>query len=76
MTPAFSSWQAFFAMGGYAFFVWLSVIVTLIALSALVLHTVLERRRLLTAIQQQQARDRRIRAAKQKNHATSAGDQP
>ncbi|EAA6792660.1 heme exporter protein CcmD, partial [Salmonella enterica] len=23
MSPAFSSWSDFFAMGGYAFFVWL-----------------------------------------------------
>ncbi|EEZ0748980.1 heme exporter protein CcmD, partial [Escherichia coli] len=22
MTPAFASWNEFFAMGGYAFFVW------------------------------------------------------
>ncbi|PXV39990.1 heme exporter protein CcmD, partial [Salmonella enterica subsp. enterica serovar Newport] len=25
MSPAFSSWSDFFAMGGYAFFVWLAV---------------------------------------------------
>ncbi|MHA6429485.1 heme exporter protein CcmD, partial [Escherichia coli] len=25
MTPAFASWNEFFAMGGYAFFVWLAV---------------------------------------------------
>ncbi|MGG6060496.1 heme exporter protein CcmD, partial [Salmonella enterica] len=24
MSPAFSSWSDFFAMGGYAFFVWLA----------------------------------------------------
>ena len=27
MTPAFASWNEFFAMGGYAFFVWLAVVV-------------------------------------------------
>ena len=26
MTPAFASWNEFFAMGGYAFFVWLAVV--------------------------------------------------
>ncbi|MEQ4583122.1 MAG: heme exporter protein CcmD, partial [Pantoea agglomerans] len=29
MTPAFSSWHAFFEMGGYAFYVWLAVACTL-----------------------------------------------
>ncbi|STK49569.1 heme exporter protein D (cytochrome C-type biogenesis protein) [Escherichia coli] len=29
MTPAFASWNEFFAMGGYAFFVWLAVVMTL-----------------------------------------------
>ncbi|MCL9322220.1 heme exporter protein CcmD [Salmonella enterica subsp. enterica serovar Enteritidis] len=28
MSPAFSSWSDFFAMGGYAFFVWLAVAMT------------------------------------------------
>ncbi|MCT7108692.1 heme exporter protein CcmD, partial [Salmonella enterica] len=39
MSPAFSSWSDFFAMGGYAFFVWLAVAMTvapLIMLSPLV----------------------------------------
>lgn len=30
MTPAFASWNEFFAMGGYAFFVWLAVVMTVI----------------------------------------------
>lgn len=75
MTPAFSSWQAFFAMGGYAFFVWLAVIVTFIALAGLVLHTLSQRRRLLADIRQRQSRERRIRAAKSKTIvAESAGE--
>ncbi len=32
MNAAFSSWQAFFAMGGYAFYVWLAVAATLLSL--------------------------------------------
>ena len=32
MTPAFASWNEFFAMGGYAFFVWLAVVMTVIPL--------------------------------------------
>ncbi|KGT91863.1 cell shape determination protein CcmD [Erwinia typographi] len=77
MTPAFSSWPAFFAMGGYAFYVWLAVACTLIALTGLVLHTIVQRRRLLNAIRQRQSRERRIHAAKSKKIAgEAAGEQP
>jgi heme exporter protein D len=75
MTPAFSSWHDFFAMGGYAFYVWLSVIVTLISFGGLLLHTLLLRRRLLAEIRQRESRERRIRAAKTKQAAgEAAGD--
>lgn len=36
MTPAFASRNEFFAMGGYAFFVWLAVVMTVIPLVVLV----------------------------------------
>ncbi|EAA4698189.1 heme exporter protein CcmD, partial [Salmonella enterica] len=42
MSPAFSSWSDFFAMGGYAFFVWLAVAMTVAPLALLALHTVLQ----------------------------------
>ncbi|NIF20876.1 MULTISPECIES: heme exporter protein CcmD [Pantoea] len=76
MTPAFASWHDFFAMGGYAFYVWLAVILTLIPLSALVLHTLVQRRRLLAQIRQRQSRERRIRAAKSKKAASEAAGDP
>lgn len=76
MTPAFSSWSAFFAMGGYAFYVWLAVICTLIPLGALLLHTLLQRRRLLAEIRQRQSRERRIRSAKMKQAAGEAAGDP
>jgi len=77
MTPAFSSWHAFFQMGGYAFYVWLAVASTLIALGVLVLHTVLQRRTLLHDIRQRQSRDCRIQAAKNRKVASeNAGEQP
>ncbi|WP_428943654.1 heme exporter protein CcmD [Pantoea sp. FN060301] len=72
MTSAFASWPAFFAMGGYAFYVWLAVACTLISLGGLVIHTLIQRRRLLTEIRQRQARERRIRAAKSKKAAGEA----
>ncbi|EAZ4762060.1 heme exporter protein CcmD, partial [Salmonella enterica] len=37
MRTAFSSWSDFFAMGGYAFFVWLAVAMTVAPLAALAL---------------------------------------
>ncbi len=72
MTPAFTSWHAFFAMGGYAFYVWLAVTCTLLPLIGLTLHTLLLRRRLLAEIRQRDARERRIRAAKMKKAAADA----
>ncbi|MDU6433782.1 MAG: heme exporter protein CcmD [Pantoea sp.] len=76
MTPAFSSLSAFLAMGGYAFYVWLAVICTLISLGALLLHTLLQRRRLLAEIRQRQSRERRIRSAKMKQAAGEAAGDP
>lgn len=56
MTPAFASWAAFVAMGGYAFYVWLAVAATLLSLAGLLLHTLWQRRVLLAAIRRRQAR--------------------
>ncbi|EAO2309554.1 heme exporter protein CcmD, partial [Salmonella enterica] len=50
MSPAFSSWSDFFAMGGYAFFVWLAVAMTVAPLALLALHTVLQRRAILRGV--------------------------
>lgn len=70
MNVAFGSWQAFFAMGGYAFYVWLAVAATVIPLLALVFHTLWQRRQLLADVRRRQARERRIRQSQQsKNNA-------
>ncbi len=61
MMPAFSSWSAFFAMGGYAFYVWLAVSMTLLTLLGLVMQTHWQRRQLLGDIRRQQARAQRVR---------------
>lgn len=68
MTPAFQSFSAFWAMGGYAFYVWLSVGMTLLALLALVIHTRWQRRAILADVRRHQARERRIRAAREQQH--------
>ncbi|ARJ42901.1 heme exporter protein CcmD [Pantoea alhagi] len=72
MKPAFSSWHDFLAMGGYGFYVWLAVSVTLLSLAALAGHTLWQRRQLLKSVRQYQARERRIRAAKMKRAASEA----
>lgn len=66
VSPAFSSWSDFFAMGGYAFFVWLAVAITV---APLALHTVLQRRAILRGVAQQQAREARMRAAQAQQEA-------
>lgn len=58
MTPAFASWNEFFAMGGYAFFVWLAVVMTVIPLVVLVVHSVMQHRAILRGVAQQRARER------------------
>ncbi|EBO1743957.1 heme exporter protein CcmD [Salmonella enterica subsp. enterica serovar Schwarzengrund] len=63
MSPAFSSWSDFFAMGGYAFFVWLAVAMTVAP------HTVLQRRAILRGVAQQRAREARMRAAQAQQEA-------
>lgn len=44
MSSAFASWSDFFAMGGYAFYVWLAVALTITPLLLLCIHTVLQRK--------------------------------
>lgn len=60
MSPAFSSWHDFFAMGGYAFYVWLSVAATLLSLVVLVAHTLIQHRQILGDVRRRQAREKRI----------------
>ena len=69
MTPAFASWNEFFAMGGYAFFVWLAVAMTVIPLAVLVVHSVMQHRAILRGVAQQRAREARLRAAQQQEAA-------
>ncbi|WP_145538824.1 heme exporter protein CcmD [Yersinia kristensenii] len=65
MNPAFHSWAAFFAMGGYAFYVWLAVAATLLSLLGLWVHTLWQHKQLLADIQRREAREQRIRQANQ-----------
>ncbi|EFE09510.1 heme exporter protein CcmD [Citrobacter youngae] len=65
MTSAFHTWRDFWQMGGYAFYVWLAVAVTLLSLLLLVWHTRWQRRALLADVRRQQARERRVAAARE-----------
>lgn len=63
MNVAFGSLSEFFAMGGYAFYVWLAVAFTIIPLCLLVAHTFWQRKALLADVRRQQGRERRIKNA-------------
>lgn len=58
MTSAFPSLNAFFAMGGYALYVWLSVGLTLIPLAALAWHSHQQHRALLRSLNAMLAKEK------------------
>ncbi|EKY1942455.1 heme exporter protein CcmD [Cronobacter turicensis] len=60
MTAALTT---FFLMGGYAFYVWLAVAMTVIPLALLIAHTCFARRALRREIEKRQARERRRQGA-------------
>ena len=72
MNAAFSSWQAFFAMGGYAFYVWLAVAATLLSLLGLLVHTLWQRKQLLAEVSRQASRERRIRQSQHSKQSAAA----
>lgn len=63
MNSAFASWADFFAMGGYALYVWLSVAFTLGPLALLALDSWLQHRQLKRDIAREQRRKRHESAA-------------
>jgi heme exporter protein D len=68
MTPAFASWSDFFAMGGYALYVWLAVAMSVIPLVVLVCiprYSIA----ILRGVAQQRAREARMRAAQVQREA-------
>ncbi|CBG89076.1 heme exporter protein CcmD [Citrobacter rodentium] len=69
MTSAFTSWSEFFAMGGYAFYVWLAVAMSVIPLAVLVIHTATRQRVILRGVARQRAREARLRAAQAQQEA-------
>ncbi|MGE4386492.1 MAG: heme exporter protein CcmD [Citrobacter sp.] len=69
MTTAFASWSDFFAMGGYAFYVWLAVALLVIPLAVLVIPNVTQHRAILRDVSRQRASEARLRAAQTQREA-------
>lgn len=67
----FESWQAFWNMGGYALYVWLSFGLTLFVMVALTISRIVTRKKLLVAVVEEQARLARIKQARRRTE-----DQP
>ena len=61
----FASFTDFMAMGGYAFYVWLSFGLTALCLVGIVMSTRLKTRNLLGELRNKQAREARRKAAQQ-----------
>ena len=60
----FDSWQAFFDMGGYGFYVWLSFGVSGLAMLAIVIESIWAKKQIKADVLAQQARAERIRKSK------------
>ncbi|AJQ53912.1 TPA: heme exporter protein CcmD [Aeromonas hydrophila] len=61
----FASFSDFLAMGGYAFYIWLSFGLTLLCLVGIVISTRMKTRALLGELRNKQAREARRKAAQQ-----------
>ncbi|WP_296046129.1 heme exporter protein CcmD [uncultured Alteromonas sp.] len=71
----FDSLQAFFAMGGYALYVWLSFGVSLLALVWVVADSASAHKKLLRNAREEQARQSRIAAARKAQTVQSESEQ-
>ena len=61
----FASFSDFLAMGGYAFYVWLSFGLTLLCLVGIIISTRMKTRSLFNELRSKQARESRRKAAQQ-----------
>ncbi|MBL53326.1 MAG: heme exporter protein CcmD [Pseudomonadota bacterium] len=71
----FDSWQAFWHMGGYAFYVWASFGVTFLAMGLIVLNSMMTHKKLLKEVAQEAARQQRIATAKQATKQNLTGEE-
>ena len=68
----FDNWQAFWHMGGYALYVWLSFGITLVAMAGIAWSSAREHTRLMQSVLHEQARRARIKEARRTNPTLSA----
>ncbi|MDN3378161.1 MULTISPECIES: heme exporter protein CcmD [unclassified Pseudoalteromonas] len=61
----FDSFSDFIAMGGYGFYVWLSFGTCALILLGILFSSLNDTKRILTSVQEQAAREQRIKQAKQ-----------
>ncbi len=69
---AFDSMSEFFAMGGYAFYVWLSVGICVLSIVLLIVVSVFNRRQLRLKVSVEIARRERIKKARVGGNVKSA----
>ncbi|HHF7198233.1 TPA: heme exporter protein CcmD [Haemophilus influenzae] len=63
----FQTWSDFFNMGGYGFYVWLSYAVSLVAVIALIVQSVRQRKTVLQNVLREQQREERLQQANKGN---------
>ena len=63
----FQTWSDFFNMGGYGFYVWLSYVVSLVAVIALIVQSVKQRKTVLQNVLREQQREERLQQANKGN---------
>ncbi|WP_432453594.1 MULTISPECIES: heme exporter protein CcmD [unclassified Agarivorans] len=61
----FDSVADFFAMGGYAYYVWLAYGVSALAMGALVIDSLIKRRAIIKSVTHYSVRRKRVQAAKE-----------
>lgn len=62
----FTTWQDFWNMGGYGFYVWLAYGISFILIVALLLQSILEKKAIMKTILREQQRQHRLQQAKQR----------
>ncbi len=60
----FQSWQDFFNMGGYGFYVWLAYGISFVVLLGLAIQGIISKKSLMREIKREQQREKRLQQAK------------
>ena len=62
----FQTWNDFFNMGGYGFYVWLSYGISLVAIGALIVQTIKQHKTVLQSVLREAQREVRLQQADNK----------